>query len=113
MIPKPKPRKKRNKSVNKDIYARVMEKQPHCIICGKTYPLERHHIRHGSSGRKTYIGNIAVLCGPVIDKNSCHGKVHHNTKKWTPILIDMVNEIHGVDFPLIVDYKKLLEESNE
>jgi hypothetical protein len=40
-------------------------------------------------GRKTYIGNIIVLC------EKCHRKVHTNKKYWMPKLIELDEKIRG------------------
>ena len=68
------------------VYATITDEEPFCMLCGKTYNLQRHHIRYGKEGRHTYFGNIIVLC------MSCHQMVHSNKKKWQPILITIANE---------------------
>lgn len=70
----------------KIVYEAITEEEPYCQICGKTYELHRHHIRYGACGRKTYFGNIIVLC------EDCHRMVHSNKRKWQPILIEMANK---------------------
>ena len=70
----------------KKIYELITEEEPYCQICGSTSFLHRHHIRYGACGRKTYLGNIIVLC------EECHRIVHSNKKKWQPILIDKANK---------------------
>ncbi len=68
------------------VYKTITEEEPHCQICGKNINLHRHHIRYGACGRKTYFGNIIVLC------NDCHRMVHSSKRKWQPILIKMAAE---------------------
>ena len=68
------------------VYEKITEEQPYCQLCGSTYGLNRHHIRYGRVGRKTYFGNIIVLC------SKCHMIVHSNKRKWQPILIKMADE---------------------
>lgn len=71
----------------KDVYKYITELEPYCQLCGSSYNLHRHHIRYGTCGRKTYIGNIIVLC------SNCHRLVHSNKKKWQPILIKLDEKI--------------------
>lgn len=69
----------------KRVYEIITEEEPYCQICGSTINLHRHHIRYGACGRKTYFGNIIVLC------EACHRMVHSSKKKWQQVLIDMAN----------------------
>ena len=68
------------------VYEKITEEQPYCQLCGSTSYLHRHHIRYGACGRKTYFGNIIVLC------DKCHRLVHSNKKKYQPLLIKMADE---------------------
>lgn len=68
------------------VYEKITEEQPYCQLCGSTSYLHRHHIRYGACGRKTYFGNIIVLC------DKCHRLVHSNKKKYKPLLIKMAEE---------------------
>lgn len=70
----------------KIVYEKITEEQPYCQLCGSTAYLHRHHIRYGACGRKTYFGNIIVLC------DKCHRLVHSNKKKYQPVLIKMSEE---------------------
>lgn len=72
---------------DQDVYKYITELEPYCQLCGSPYDLHRHHIRYGACGRKTYIGNIIVLC------SNCHRLVHSNKKKWQPILIELDEKI--------------------
>ena len=72
---------------DQDVYKYITELEPYCQLCGSPYNLHRHHIRYGACGRKTYIGNIIVLC------SNCHRLVHSNKKKWQPILIELDEKI--------------------
>jgi len=71
----------------KKVYDYINKIEPYCVLCGSPYNLHRHHIRYGACGRKTYIGNIIVLC------DSCHKKVHTNKKYWQPKLINLDQKI--------------------
>ena len=71
----------------KEVYEYINEIEKWCQLCGSPYELHRHHIRFGSCGRKTYIGNIIVLC------ERCHRKVHSNKKYWQPKLIELDEKI--------------------
>ena len=70
----------------KIVYETITQEQPYCQLCGSTSYLNRHHIRYGYCGRKTYFGNIIVLC------DKCHRLVHSNKKKYQPILIKIAEE---------------------
>ena len=71
----------------KQVYDYITKIEPYCVLCGSPYNLHRHHIRYGAEGRKTYIGNIIVLC------ENCHTKVHKNKKYWQPKLIELDQKI--------------------
>jgi 5-methylcytosine-specific restriction endonuclease McrA len=77
-------------STPKKVYQYTLETQELCLLCGYGGDLVMHHIRFGAGGRKTYVGNIAILCV------SCHLKVHANDKRYRPILIRKVNEIYNI-----------------
>lgn len=85
----------------KDVYNKVLETQPYCLLCGNQneQQLIMHHIRY-SGVRNTYDGNIARLC------TVCHIKAHKNEKKYKPILIRKVNELYGLDLPYTVRVNK-------
>lgn len=74
---------------DKQVYEYISELEPFCQLCGSPYNLHRHHIRYGACGRKTYIGNIIVLC------ERCHRLVHSNKKYYQPILIELDKKIRG------------------
>lgn len=74
------------KKQEKIVYQTISDEEPFCQICGQAYNLHRHHIRYGACGRKTYFGNIIVLC------EKCHKMVHANKKRWQSILIEMADE---------------------
>jgi 5-methylcytosine-specific restriction endonuclease McrA len=99
MLAKPKKRKnnKQTKKEKQSIYDNAMEIQKCCILCGSGYQLVRHHIRHFGT-RLTFDGNIAILC------TNCHINVHKDTKRFTQILIDIINELHNLDLPLYIKY---------
>lgn len=56
-----------------------------CAICGNNQ-VALHHIRYGSCGRKTYMGNVIPLCP------YHHNLVHSNKKKYQPMLIDIIDK---------------------
>lgn len=70
----------------KQIYETIAAEEPCCMLCGSPYDLNIHHIRYGSCGRNTYLGNLIRLC------MNCHSKVHSNKRKWQPVLIVIANE---------------------
>lgn len=76
-------------SNDKKVYEYITELEPYCQLCGSSFNLHRHHIRYGACGRKTYIGNVIVLC------NKCHSLVHSNKKYWQPILINIDKRVRG------------------
>ena len=79
--------------MNKDekaVYEYINSIEKWCQLCGSTFNLHRHHIRYGKEGRKTYIGNIIVLC------EKCHKKVHSNKRLWQPYLIELDKKIRGI-----------------
>lgn len=77
---------KLSKTEEKRVYNTIAEEEPYCMLCGKTYNLNIHHIRYGMCGRHTYFGNIIRLC------INCHQMVHSNKRKWQPILIEIANK---------------------
>jgi 5-methylcytosine-specific restriction endonuclease McrA len=103
MLKKPKKRKstKQTKSQKQAIYDNAMSIQKCCVICGSSYQLVRHHIRHFGT-RLTFEGNIAILC------NECHLIIHKDTKKFTPILVNIVNDLHCLDLPLYIKYNSIV-----
>lgn len=73
--------------MDKKVYDYITELEPFCVLCGSPYNLHRHHIRYGACGRKTYIGNVIILC------DKCHRMVHSNKRKWQPKLIKLDERI--------------------
>lgn len=55
---------------------------PYCVVCGRTWPLNRHHVVRRSAG-KLYRGGIEIpkptlmLCGSG-NASGCHGLAHQN-----------------------------------
>lgn len=76
---------------DKEVYEYINSIEKYCQLCGSPFNLHRHHIRYGGlyGGRKTYIGNIIVLC------QNCHSMVHKNKKYWMPKLIELDEKIRG------------------
>lgn len=56
-----------------------------CAMCGSN-EIAMHHIRYGSCGRKTYLGNVIPLC-PLH-----HNLVHTSKKTYQPFLINLINQ---------------------
>ena len=77
-------------SEERKVYKHAVDTQRECQICHISNNLVCHHIRH-SGTRRTYKGNIAVLC------TRCHALVHTNTKHWTPVLVEKINKLYGMD----------------
>lgn len=60
----------------------------HCVVCGATRPLERHHVVRRSQGRLVRDGRVVPKptltlcgCGNVLSMGGrplCHGLAHHN-----------------------------------
>lgn len=75
----------------REVYEYINSIEKWCQLCGRTSNLHRHHIRYGAEGRKTYIGNIIVLC------EGCHRMVHSNQKLWQPYLISLDKRIRRVE----------------
>jgi hypothetical protein len=95
MLKKPKKRKstKQTKSQKQALYQECIRDMPQCMMpqCGSHYWNAIHHIRFGSCGRKTYKGNLIVLC------KNCHDLSHSDQKKYTPILIEVVNAFYSIE----------------
>jgi hypothetical protein len=94
MLKKPKKRKstKQTKKEKQALYQECIRDMPQCMMpnCGSLYWNQIHHIRFGKS-RLTYKGNLIVLC------KNCHDLSHSDQKKFTPILIEVVNEFYNVE----------------
>ena len=109
-IPKPrsnlKSKRKDSYAEDKKVYNIINQTQQGCQICGygNEKNIARHHIRFGSGKRLTYIGNVIKLCKSHYVGNNyvvgCHEKVHTNDKLWRSILVDKVNEIHGLEYDI-------------
>lgn len=70
----------------KEVYKKTLELfDGVCAICGNPQ-VALHHIRYGSCGRHTYLGNVIPLC------EYHHRLVHTNKKKYQPILIKMIDK---------------------
>lgn len=66
---------------DKKTYERVVEEQPYCQICGRTYNLHIHHIIYRSQLGNNDIRNLIRLCA------DCHRRVHSNKKVWQKKLL--------------------------
>ena len=78
--------------VSKSTYEKVMKAcHEQCVLCGRPYPLQAHHIVYRSEDRKLIDepSNMVMLC---LDH---HLLVHTNKKYWKPILLEISEEIYG------------------
>ena len=83
-------RSKIKEVVTADTYNAVMERDKHCQICGKSYPLHLHHINGRGKDKTNNIDNCIMLC------NYCHLEiVHKSNKKWRVILNEMIEQKKG------------------
>ena len=62
----------------------------HCAVCGKTYPLNQHHIVRRGAGKLYHDGHevqkpCITLCGSG-NASGCHGLAHANRLhfRWVP-----------------------------
>lgn len=78
--------------VSKKTYEKVMNAcREQCVLCGRTYPLQLHHIVYRSEDRKLIDepSNLVMLC------LEHHLLVHTNKKYWKPILLERAKNIYG------------------
>ena len=66
---------------DKRTYERIVEEQPYCQLCGKTWDLHIHHIIYRSQLGNNDERNLIRLC------SDCHRKVHSNKKVWQKKLL--------------------------
>ena len=77
---------KKRITVSKEVYNTVIQRDNYsCRLCGSTNWLALHHIKYRSERKDLIndINNCIMLC------ENCHSTVHHNKKKWQPIVIEM------------------------
>lgn len=66
---------------------------PYCVVCGRTWPLNRHHVVRRSAG-KLYRGGIEIpkptlmLCGSG-NASGCHGLAHQNRLHFRWVRIEV------------------------
>ena len=71
---------------DKQVYQKTLELfNNECAICGNN-EVAMHHIRYGSCGRKTYMGNVIPLC------HYHHQMAHSNKRLYQPMLIKIIDE---------------------
>lgn len=71
---------------DKEVYQKTLELfDGVCAICGNNQ-VALHHIRYGSCGRKTYMGNVIPLC------EYHHRLVHTNKRKYQSKLIEIIDK---------------------
>lgn len=77
--------------VSKKTYEKVFETcREQCVLCGRQYMLELHHV----NGRGRYLTDDPTNC--VMLCHDCHHyKVHQNLKKYRPILLKICEELYG------------------
>ena len=73
----------------KEIYEKIIEEQPYCILCGSTNYLHIHHIYYRSQLGLTTERNLIRLC------NKCHNMVHSNKKKYQKMLLEIQYKKYG------------------
>ena len=79
------------KKEEQQAYKEVADQQI-CMWCKMNMGSEIHHIRYGACGRKTYRGNVILLC------KTCHDKAHSSKKKYQEELIEIIDKfIKGSD----------------
>ena len=77
----------------------LLDRDPHCDMCGSDKSLQLHHkflIRHGF---KTELDRCCLLCA------NCHAYFHH---RWDKYLDITFKEDHNADFNAIYDVLKKL-----
>ena len=76
--------------VSKKTYEKVMNAcREQCVLCGRTYPLQLHHV----NGRGKYLTDDPTNC--VMLCMECHlYKVHQNQKKYRPILQEICKRLY-------------------
>lgn len=74
----------------KPMMAGVSIRKNHCVVCGKTYPLNQHHVVRRSAGKMYLHGKevpkpTLTLCGSG-NTSGCHGKAHAMQLhfRWVP-----------------------------
>ncbi|MBG9772391.1 HNH endonuclease [Brevibacillus laterosporus] len=81
-VPKPEHKRRSKKRgdrgrISPAVYDEVMKRDNgRCVLCGKTTWLQAHHILFKSEGGTGEAHNIALACGPVGQKGTCHWKAH-------------------------------------
>lgn len=91
--PVPKPKYKRNKptakqrgAISKDVYAAALERSGgRCERCGLVRELQcAHLIRRWQIEEKTSINDVAMLCGPSVNSDTCHHYIDYTAegKQW-------------------------------
>ena len=74
---------------DKEVYAKIVEEQKHCQLCGSSNWLEIHHIYYRSQKGLTVEKNLIRLC------KKCHTMVHTNKRKWQPFLLKIQYNKYG------------------
>lgn len=75
--------------IDKKTYAKIVEEQPYCQLCGRTYYLEIHHIIYRSQLGNNNEKNLIRLC------SQCHRRVHSNKKVWQKKLLEFQHNKYG------------------
>lgn len=92
-----KQKRKTLRSGSKGIKNILLEKNPHCDICGTDKSLQLHHIYLIRHGFKSEIEHCVLLCA------NCHANFHH---KFDKLLDDTYRENHDADFKTLYEELK-------
>jgi len=70
-------------------YQKIVEEQPYCQLCGRSYNLHIHHIIYRSQLGNNDERNLIRLC------SDCHRRVHSNKKVWQKKLLEYQFKKYG------------------
>jgi len=79
------PKRRERGRIKPKTYARVFDRdRGQCARCGRGTNLEAHHAIYRSHGGSGEEWNVALACGPVTRKGSCHWAAHNipEVRKW-------------------------------
>lgn len=74
---------------DKKTYEKIVEEQPYCQLCGRTYNLHIHHIVYRSQLGNNDERNLIRLC------SDCHRRVHSNKRVWQKKLLEYQYKKYG------------------
>lgn len=79
------PKRRERGRIKQDTYQEVWERDGGmCARCGCRTSLEAHHAIYRSQGGSGEEWNVALACGPVTQKGTCHWAAHNipEARKW-------------------------------